>query len=366
MGRWGAVRWVLGILLVGVLVVIGLNHEPEEGEAFPPLFPDLQKRINTVDQMTIAQSGQTITLKRKDGAWFVSGYDGIPAQFSAVRRPLMALAKTKIVEEKTKDPKHYASLEVTGGKEKNAKGQDIVLYAENRPLLSLIMGKEEPLLSGTSHPDVYIRLQDTVYWTRGALPFPQEAKAYLDPVLWTLGDARLKEISWDTNARQGQAQRQTPFHSAWQDTQGASLGEADGVLVQSILRQWSDNLTFSDMRPAEAFHAQTPAFTVTLATFDGFTATLTGYQDAEKKSVWVLIETKPEDAKAPSFWQNQKPKTFTGSLDLQPKDIVLSDIAELQAKVKGRAFQISPYPTTFLLPKTEAPGTSDPKTKKNK
>ena len=363
MARWVGIRWVLGILLLGGLVVIGLKPESKEGDGLPLLFPDFQKHINTVDQIVMVQSGKTITLKRKEGAWFVSGYDGMPAQFSAVRRPLMALAETKIVEEKTKDPKHYASLEVTGGKEKNGKGQNMTFYAGKTPLLSLIMGKEEPLLSGASHPDFYIRLQDTVYWTRGALPFPSEAKAYLDPVLWTLGASRLKTVSWQTRDRQGEARRPTPFDPIWQDAKGGSLAEADNVLVQSILRQWSDTLPFSDMRPAEAFDGQPSVFTVTLGTFDGFSVTLKGHQDSEKKSVWVLIETQAEEAKAPSFWENQKPKTFTGSLDLQPKDVVVSDIAELQAKVKGRAFQISPYPATFLLPKTE---TSDPSTSKIK
>jgi hypothetical protein len=359
-GRLRAIHWILGLLLVAVVLAIGLNHQPKDDGTLPLLFPDLDKTINTVDQIAVTQFGKTILLKRKEGAWFVSGYDGIPAQFSTVRRPLMALSETRIVEEKTKNPKHYASLDVNDAKIETSKAQEIVLYSGSNPLLSLILGKEETLLSGTAHPDLYVRLQDTVYWTRGVLPFPKEPKAYLDPVLWTLGDARLKEISWNTNTRQGSAKRQTPFDQAWQDAEGRSLGDADNVLAQSILRQWSDSLTFSDMRPAEAFHAQTPAFTITLTTFDGFTATLKGYEDAEKKSVWVMVEAKHTDAKDPEVWHNQKPKTFTGSLDLQPKDVVISDIAELQAKVKGRVFSISSYPAAFLLPKTENPAALTP------
>ena len=364
-GRLRTVHWVLGLLLVVVALGIAFYNPPKDDGAMPLLFPDLEKQINTVDQIAITQFGKTITLKRKDGAWFVSGYDGIPAQFSTVRRTLMALSDTKIVEEKTKDPKHYASLDVKDAKTETSKGQEIVLYAGNNALLSLMVGKEESLLSGTSHPDLYMRLQDTVYWTRGALPFPTQAKAYLDPVLWTIESSRLKDMSWQAGTNQGLAKRQTPFDTSWQNAEGAPLGDRDGVLLQSILRQWSDSLTFSDIRPIDSVQSQSPAFTVTLNTFDGFSVTLKGYQDSEKKSVWIKVEAKPTEAKDPRFWESQKPKVFAGSVDLQPKVVVMSDIAELQAKVKGHVFRIPPYPAEFLLPKIEKPGdTTPPKTKK--
>jgi hypothetical protein len=360
LGGLRTVHWVLGLFFVVVVLGIGFNNKPKDDGALPLLFPDLEKQINTVDQITVTQFGKTITLKRKDGAWFVSGYDGIPAQFSTVRRTLMALADTKIVEEKTKDPKHYASLDVNDAKTETSKAQNIVLYAGNNPLLSLIMGKEESLLSGTAHPDFYMRLQDTVYWTRGALPFLTQAKAYLDPVLWAIDASRLNAISWQTPTNQGLAKRQTPFDTSWQNAEGAPLGDRDGVLLQSILRQWSDSLTFSDIRPIDSLQSQSPAFTVTLNTFDGFSVTLKGYDDAEKKSVWVMVDAKPTEAKDPTFWESQKPKIFAGSVDLQPKDVVMSDIAELQAKVKGHVFRIPHYPAEFLLPKTEKPADVTP------
>ncbi len=353
--RLHTVHWVFGIFFIIVALGVGFYNQPKDDATLPLLFPDLEKQINTVDHIAIIQFDKTITLKRKDGAWFVSGYDGIPAQFSTVRRILMALADTKIVEEKTKDPKHYASLDVNDAKIETSKAQEIFLYAGKTPLLSLIMGKEESLLSGASHPDLYMRLQDTVYWTRGALPFPAQAKAYLDPVLWTIEASRLNAISWKTPKNQGLAKRQTPFDTSWQDAEGAPLGDRDGVLLQSILRQWSDSLTFLDIRPADSVRSQPPAFTVTLSTFDGFSVTLIGYNDVEEKSVWVRVEPNFIEAKDNRFWQSQKPKIFAGSVDLQPKDVVMSDIAELQPKAKGRIFRISPYPAAFLLPKTEKP-----------
>lgn len=359
-GRVRRIFWDLGIVLVGVALFFGFYHQPKDGEASLPLvFPDLQQHINTVDQIVLTQSGKTITLKRTEGSWFVSEYKGIPAQFSTIRRTLLALAETKIIEIKTKNSKHYAALDVNDPKDTNAKAQHITLYVGKSPLLSLVMGKEETLLSGPTHPDFYMRLGDTVYWTRGALPFPADAKAYLDPVLWTLDPSRLKEISWVTPTQQGTAKRQTPFDASWQDAGGAALDQGRDVILQSILRQWFDNLTFSDIRPAASVASQAPAFTVTLSTFDGFSVTLRAYQDAEKKSVWAMIQTQSLPAKDPSFWHNQKPKTFTGSLDLQPSDVVMSDIAELQAKANGRIFRISPYPAEFLVTKPEA-ATNDP------
>lgn len=363
LGPLRRIHWVLGILvvlLVVVALVLGLGGGSKDDEVFPLLFSDLHNHINSVDQITLTQSGDTISLKRKEGVWFVSGYDGIPVQFFMIRRALMALADTRIVEEKTTNPKHYTSLEVKDPKDPTSKAQEVVLYAENTPIVSLVMGKEESLLSGMSQPDLYIRVDGTVYWTRGAVPFPSQAKAYLDPVLWTLDASRVQSISWQTPAYQGLAKRNTPFDTNWQDSSGSTLGQREEVLRTSILRQWSDNLIFSDIRPADNFASQTPAFTVTLTTFDGFGATLTGYQDAQKQSVWVIIQATPQQAKAPKIWQSQKPKTFTGSMDLQPYDVVMSDIAELQAKAKGRAFRIPPYPAEFLLPKPEKTGDDAP------
>ncbi|MFM7621487.1 MAG: DUF4340 domain-containing protein [Alphaproteobacteria bacterium] len=362
------IHGVIGILVVLMVLAFALYDQPKDDESHL-LFPDLHKHINTVDQVILMQSGKTTTLKRTEGSWFVSEYNGIPVQFSTIRRTLMALAETKIIEVKTKNPKHYAALHVNDPRDTGAKAQQITLYAGNTPLLSLVMGKEEALLSGPAHPDVYIRLGDTVYWTRGALPFLADAKAYLDPVLWTLDPSRLKEISWVTHTQQGAAKRQTPFDTSWHDAGGAVLDPRQDVILQSILRQWSDNLTFSDIRPAASVASQAPAFTVALSTFDGFSVTLRAYQDAEKKSVWAMIQTQSLPAKDPRFWHNQKPKTFTGSVDLQPSDVVMSDIAELQAKVNGRIFRISPYPAEFLVTKPEA-ATDEPtentKTKKTK
>ena len=348
-----------GLVIVGGLM-FALSSQTKEGESLPLLFPDLHNDINKVDQILLIQSGKTTTLKRQEGAWFVSGYDGIPAQFSTIRRTLLALADTRIVEEKTKNSKHYPSLGVIDPKDKTSRAQGIVLYAQNQPIVSLVMGKEESLLSGASKPDLYIRLQDTVYWTRGALAFPTEGKAYLDPVLWTLDASRVQAIAWQAPTYQGSVKRTTPFDTTWQDLSGTPLGKRDDVLRASILAQWSDSLSFSDIRPADSFASQTPAFTVTITTFDGFGATLTGYQDEQKQSVWVIIQATPQQAKATNVWQSQKPKTFTGAVDLQPHDVVMSDIVELQAKAKGRAFQIPSYPAEFLLPKPEKTGDDAP------
>jgi hypothetical protein len=344
---------VLGIFVLAAAAWTSLSPQKTEDDASSKVFPGLERQINSIDHIALTQAMGPIILKRKDGAWFVSGYDGLPAQFSAVRRTLVSLADAKIIEEKTKDPKHYASLAVDDPKTKGSQAQSVVLSAGEKEVISFIMGKEEPLLSGSLHPDLYVRVKDTVYWTRGGLPFLKDPKAYLDPVLWALDASRLKEVSWVTDKIQGLARRQTPFQPSWQEGEGAALADKTRVILESIIHQWAASLAFSDLKPADAFKDQSPVLTVSFSTFDGFHASLKGYQDAQKKSLWAVLEAKTIEAKSPAAWEKQKPKDFTGSLELQPHDVVASDVAELQAKADRWAFRISPYPADFLLHKAE-------------
>jgi hypothetical protein len=133
------------------------------------------------------------------------------------------------------------------------------------------------------------------------------------------------------------------------------LIDKNRVILESIIHQWAESLAFSDLKSVDEFKDQSPVLTVSFSTFDGFHSSLKGYQDAQKKSLWAVFEVKEIEAKPAAVWEKQKPKDFTGTLELQPHDVVASDVAELQAKAGRWAFRISPYPADFLLPKTEKP-----------
>jgi hypothetical protein len=89
-------------------------HEPEHaGGTGALLAPGLEAKLNDVTVVTVkGKNAQTSTLERGADAWTVREKSGYPADTGKVRKLLIGIAQSKLVEQKTSNAEHYGELGV--------------------------------------------------------------------------------------------------------------------------------------------------------------------------------------------------------------------------------------------------------------
>jgi len=138
---------ILGIAAIVVIVagvwLAGRQNSSDASADTGPLYPGLKEQLNAVNTVRIYKAGdaRVVELTRKDDAWKVSDRDNYPADDGKVRKLLIALADAKIAEQKTSDPKNYATLGVEDTKGSGATSVRIELVGTPKPV-DLIVGKQ--------------------------------------------------------------------------------------------------------------------------------------------------------------------------------------------------------------------------------
>jgi hypothetical protein len=142
------------LLLIGVaalLAVAGafwlssgrtLPRAVQQGE---PVLPGLEAQLNEIAEIRIARGDGTATTLRRDATgWRVVERD-YPADLAQIRRLLTGLAALEVLEEKTSDPKRYAQLEVDSVGSPGGRGTLVTLSADGRAdaAMQLILGKSD-------------------------------------------------------------------------------------------------------------------------------------------------------------------------------------------------------------------------------
>jgi hypothetical protein len=154
----------LVVLLLVTALVLGLaftltrDRAAETGVETYVLFPDLRAQINAVAQIRAA-SGKTATnLKRVDGSWHITEFDGYPADFGIVKRAVIDAAELKVIEEKTSDPSLYHHLGVDAIDAADSTAVQLTLQDEaGRTLADLIIGNTRSGDRATRAPQRYVR-----------------------------------------------------------------------------------------------------------------------------------------------------------------------------------------------------------------
>lgn len=152
----------------------------EHGTRF---FPELAANLDKVSRLTLRHRDATFTMERRPGGWVMLENDSYPARSKAIQDLLYALSEARRLEPKTQEPSRYARLQVEdpAGAKAEAIGIDI-FDGSNRPLASLILGKENLLLRSIGEGGAYLRLPDQkqAWLASGNLLASTEAKDWLD------------------------------------------------------------------------------------------------------------------------------------------------------------------------------------------
>jgi hypothetical protein len=136
--------WLLVITLVvaaAVLLVPGKTGR-EAGFEKTLLLPDLQPRVNDLDQVRFVGAGDTViaTLRRAEDHWQVEELYAYRADWDRLRALLADLAQAEVVETKTANPEYYDRLGVEDVGAAAASGVRVE-FSEASGVPAVIIGK---------------------------------------------------------------------------------------------------------------------------------------------------------------------------------------------------------------------------------
>jgi hypothetical protein len=112
--HFSALAIAVGVVLVAVMALLPSRTGHDADPATSAWLPELAAGINEVDTLRVTTAGdETVaSLSRGDTQWTIAELGGYPADWNKVRTLLAALAKARVLEEKTSNPQWYSRLGV--------------------------------------------------------------------------------------------------------------------------------------------------------------------------------------------------------------------------------------------------------------
>lgn len=321
------------------------------------LYSDLKKSLNDATAVRIHTAGDTqaVEIARKDDAWGVTQRHGYPADEAKLRKLLLGLANAQLREEKTSNPKNYASLGVEDVAEQDATGVRLEVTGVT-PTVNLIIGKRGPGLGSQ-----YVRKADEERsWLINVdLDTSSQPEDWLRKSIVDVSADRIQSATIETQG----AKPYTAAKSSRADAdfaveplpKGKELSSASANNLATALA----GLTLSDVKVAGELEDK-PDARATYRTFDGLIVELEGWSQEDDR--FITVSTRYDQALADGFKlpAAQKEDSETGeggtddaatkendaaqtSAETKPERNVADEAAELSKALDGWAFEIPSY-----------------------
>ena len=167
-----------------------VNEGVEQNHA---LLPGLRDQLNEVDSIALSGAGNQalVTLKRSADGWHIVERSNYPADLAKLRQFLLKLADTTLIEQKTANPKNYATLGVDDIAAKDAKGIQVSLGGLKQPV-KLILG----LYNGAGGGGTFVRRGDEAQslLATGNLLAEKDPAAWIRHDLVDIDSSRIKQV----------------------------------------------------------------------------------------------------------------------------------------------------------------------------
>jgi len=287
------------VVAIGAIWVSIASRPERSTQADQRVLPSLAESLDSVSEVRLSRAdGAATTLQRRDGGWFVAQRN-YRADTAKLRALLIELAGLRVVEQKTSDPAHYATL---GVEDENAVQShsvriDIVAGAHT---WSLLLGKQ-------AQPDGnYVRVSSS----SAALWAQPRVEADPQPARWI--QARVLDIPADQVQHVAIHPLSSPAYWLAREPRGAPDFTLHGVppgrkagsnalidAVGGVLAR----LNVEDVKeraPGSLEKASQASF----RTFDGLQIALDGTRD--QSSAWIRIHAGVDVDTAKQFALGQK------------------------------------------------------------
>lgn len=264
----------------------------ERGKIF---LPDLAKNAESIGSIKIETKDETMTLTR-DGNRFLDA-SGFPVKREAARELLASASLLKIEEKKTADASRHEDLELAAPGAKKGAGKKITfLGKDGKPMSGLIAGEADSSVGGVSGGQ-YVRALDSdqTYLARGAVKLPYSRAGWFDNRLIELDEKKLVSAAISASADSTAKLTKVGGKLKLVDLPDGKIEDEDKI--RRLTRVFA-KMTFSDVRKAEGQPAD-GAPTMTVATTDGITYTVTSAEKDKENAHWVRVgAVKTDDSAA--------------------------------------------------------------------
>ncbi len=353
-------------LLVGGIAVIALalwltSRTPQSGgdDVGRPVLPGLTGALNSITEVRLAKGDGTHTTLHKDTSDWIVSERGFPADSGRVRKLLIDISQLQVVEDKTRDPAHYAQIGVEDVSSPQATGTRVELVMPGRTE-TLIVGKPAGAKSS------YVRVaKDPQSWLASPqLSVDADPRRWLDNTVIDLADSRIKEVALTpasgpayTISRMSAQQPDftvSPLPKHRELTSASAATPIAGALASLTL---DDVHRIAGTTAAASAPGSGGKPESVFRTFNGLTVTLTGRQDGDHRFIRISAqsstpETQSEARELARFadWELEIPgykydSIFRPLEDLLKKPETPAKGAAAKGKpAKGRALPSSPVP----------------------
>ncbi len=153
----------LGAIVTTVLAITSWSSRNDWSDARvagAKLMPALAEAPDKVAGLVVQQGEKTLKLARsKDGkSWSLAERASFPAELDKVRRLLVAMSESELVEAKTKVPSRYELIDLDDPTKKDAKSRLVRLTdADGKSIAEVVLGRTRMDAFGSGKVGTYVR-----------------------------------------------------------------------------------------------------------------------------------------------------------------------------------------------------------------
>ncbi len=341
-------KTLIGLLTLAGLLILAvsltkLSKQPG-GDVNQLLVPGLEAQLNDLARVRVIGAGnQAIaTLSRAETAWELAEKSGYRADIGRIRGNLIALARARIIEQKTANPEYFDRLGVESVAGESASGVLIELDDLAEPV-RIIIGD-----TGVGGDYAYVREagENQSWLVSGAFDLPSESLDWLDREMLDIPTARIRAVT--ITHPDGEVLRIEK--AAATDPNFVVPGIPDGrklsyASVANAIAGVLAKLRLEDVQASSSLEAAevTPT-TIVFETFNGLLIDVSAYSLVDEN--WIQVAARLDEPPAPIASVDTD-----GAPDLSaPEAAPIGDEVErLNARLGGWAYTVASYKTEQLL-----------------
>ncbi|MFQ5660676.1 MAG: DUF4340 domain-containing protein [Gammaproteobacteria bacterium] len=273
-----ALLTVITFTVIIAAVYTSYYHSPETGKKKELLFPDLNKKINSVSKMTIHGNQSTITLRRDGNQWKIKEADDYPALFDKIKQTVIAVSELKILAYKTRNVALYPRLGVEDVNKKGAKSKLVTLEDNaGNQLASLIAGNKRHSKSAIGKAGLYVRLpgHDQALLVEGRLDVSANIIDWFQRNLFNIEPDRIREIKIEHKDSDTVMLNRRSSEDDFTLVNIPEGKQAKSIVVLNRMKTMLEDTLVDNVKSAGRTEFPDTQSVATVMTFDGLIATVT-------------------------------------------------------------------------------------------
>jgi hypothetical protein len=264
------VLFIVTIVMV-VLMMMTIQRPNNVSEDYSILFPELFEQLSAVDTIKFKSSQDEFTLYKNGEDWFIKEHWNFPADFNLVKRAMIDIAESKILERKTDNVEHHILLGVEGVEEGGESIQVTMLNGEQQ-VAGLLLGMEREIENNTGPRQFFVRQvnDDRVWLAEGYLNISPLMLNWIKSEVLNIDRSRIAQV----NIIQPNGETATIVNVGVKDKFGVP-----GTMEKTVFKYDQlgydiagtlNQLRMEDVQPLEGFsRGDSEVVTAEFITFDG-------------------------------------------------------------------------------------------------